>query len=337
MAKREFRDLSTFLTEFEVLVRPEDAGQRLDRFLRARVFWRSRTNIVERLRDGLILLNGASARKSTQVRSGDRIRLVVDPPSNVVRLPSEIGLRILHEDDDILVIDKDAGLLCHPVGRHVYDTLVNALHHRYRRTGDPDEDVVPRLAHRLDRDTTGVLLVTKSRGARAFLQWQFEHHRVEKEYVALVAGNPAAEGGEIDAPLGHDPHSRIRLKMAAVKDGLPSRTAWRVEERFRSFALLRLFPKTGRQHQIRAHLEHLGHPVLADDIYGRGDPVRAGELDPSDPGPDRVILGRQALHAERLSFYHPSTRARMTVTAPLPGDMAAVMEAARRGAGVLLG
>lgn len=322
------RDLSQPIREVRYEVPPGDEGQRLDHWLSIRVSWRSRNDLQRRIRDGRILLDGRPARKSARLITGQTITVSVDedPESDVAPL-DQIPLRILHEDEWLVALDKTAGVVVHPVGRHVMDTLINALHAHYRQAGD--ERTRPMIVHRLDRDTSGVLVLAKSPEVRKQLGAAFEDRRVVKSYLALVAGRVGGEHGIIDAPIGPDLDAEIRLKVACVPGGKPSRTRFQVVGRRPAFTLLRCHPETGRQHQIRVHLAHLGHPILCDHLYGDPRPIRAGDLDPEASDPDRVILARQALHAEHLRFTHPVTQEPVDLRAPQPPDFAAVLGAGR--------
>ena len=319
MSRKRPRDLSVPDTEQILTVGPEEAGQRLDRFLASRLAWRTRSGLRDLFEEGRIDTGDRPARRSLRVREGDVIRISIPPPP-VAPDPGAIPLHVIYEDEEIVALDKQAGVVVHPVGRHRWNTLINALHHRYRHA-DPERDVVPRLVHRIDQLTSGVLLVAKTDHARIELGRQFEAREVDKHYLALTDGAPDGDAGEIDAPLGPARGAPIRIMQGVRPDvGLPSRTRWEVVERYASpadgaRALIRCEPLTGRTHQIRVHLAHAGWPILCDHLYGDAEPIRdeAGNL----------LLDRFALHARRLRFTHPVTGERMELESPLPADMCA--------------
>ena len=318
------RDLSQFIEAVELSAGIQDDGLRLDHFLVDKIFWRSRTDIQTRIRQDRVLVNDDRAKPATRMRPGDLVRVLVSPEDLPDQDPAKIELDVLAEDRDIVVLNKQPGLIVHPIGRHVYDTLMNALHLRYRLNGEADLGVLPHVVHRLDRDTSGVIVVAKNSDAKQFIQREFEQRSPRKEYLAIVEGLVEDDAGVIDLAIGSDEDARVRLAMKVRPDGLPSRTDFEVLERFAAHSLVRAIPKTGRQHQIRVHLAARGHPLLADPLYG----------DPHDLGSDPdgvVLLGRHALHAERLHLRHPATGAIDDWTADLAGDMAAILGALREG------
>jgi 23S rRNA pseudouridine1911/1915/1917 synthase len=314
------RDLSRAQTQVEYRAGAADAGRRLDAFLQEHVFWRSRTDLQRRIREARVLVDGKPARKNSRLQPGQVVTVFVDEVAAAAEVPvASIPIEILFEDEHLVALDKAAGTVVHPVGRHVLDTVINALHVRYREAG---RDVVPMIVHRLDRETSGVLVLAKNPEARKRLGAHFETRRVAKSYLAVVAGVVRDDRGAIDLPIGSDPHSEIRLKMACVPEGRPSLTEFEVLARGRGWSLVRCRPRTGRQHQIRVHLAAIGHPILADALYGTAGPMRGGDLDPDAPEPERILLARHALHAESLEFDHPATGARMRLEAPPPPDFA---------------
>ncbi len=303
---------------------------RLDHFLRDVLFWRSRTSIRRLIEKGAVLAGeGRKPRPSLKVREGEVITILL-PPRPPVEAPSGLlpEVPILYEDPYLLVVDKPPGLAVHPSGRQVEGTLIGILHARY--PGGPGGDgPLPRLCHRLDKETSGVLLVSKDERARCLLGRQFEERKVQKTYLAVVEGAPEREEGIIDLPLAPDPKSPIRLKMEARRDGRgrPALTRYKVLERGERFSLVQVRPATGRQHQIRVHLAAIGHPIVGDKIYGPEERLflRAleGGLTPEEK--ERLVLPRHALHAWKLRFHHPFREEEMEVTAPLPEDMAGLL------------
>jgi len=330
------RDLSVPVQHLEEEVPREFEGLRLDAYLRRRYPWRSREGYQDMIRRGLVLLNGAARKASTPVRWRDRVWVDYGEPDDLLQDPRAIPLRILLEDDEVLVLDKQPGVLVHPVGKARFNTLTNALHARYRDLADPSRDVVPRLVHRLDKGTSGVLLVAKTDRARAELGRQFEDREVGKEYLALVRGAPRGDGGTVDLPVVPEERTgpgRPRMRTLPAGEGPEARTDWTVEERFRGFALLRFVLHTGRTHQIRVHALSLGHPLVGDDLYGDGRPLTPSTAAGADAPArgEEPLVDRVALHSARLVFAHPGTGARVDARAPLPADMAAAVEALRAG------
>ena len=320
------RDLSKFLEEVRFVVPPEDADLRLDHFVVDKIFWRSRRDLQDRIRKGRILLRGAHSKPSARLRAGDEVIVLVSPSDLPDQDPGSIDLSLLLENDQVIVLNKQPGVLVHPTGRHVYDTLMNALHLRFRDQGQREEIHV---VHRLDRNTSGVLVFARNLQAKQALQHAFETAHPRKEYLAVVDGLMASDRGTIEEPIGPDDKAEIRLKMCVRPDGLPSRTHWQVEERFDAHTLVRVRIETGRQHQIRVHLRHLGHPVLCDPLYG--DPRSVGA-----PG-EEPVLERQALHAELLEMDLPGREGTTQCRAPLHRDMEDVIALLRAGVALRAG
>lgn len=336
-----FRDLSRPIERVDFPVNRPDEGRRIDVFLALRLSWRSRTGVKRLLEEGRVLWSAApgeaerrATRAAMRVAEGMRVSVLTQHP----RLPltamdldaASRELEIVYEDAWIVAVNKPAGMTAHPAGRHLYDTLISALHRRYR-SADPARDVVPRLCHRLDRETSGVVLVSKDEALRHHLGRMFEERRIEKEYLAVVEGEPADDAGVIDLPLDRARASKVRVKMAVSRGGLPSTTRYEVVERLPGITLVRCRPLTGRQHQIRVHLAAVGHPIVGDKIYG---PDEQHFLDSLQERLDETAraalrLPRHALHAHRLSFTHPETGARVSCIAPLPPDLEAFLAAAR--------
>jgi len=336
--RRAYPDLSKPLGDLAFEVHLPQHGQRLDRFLAERLSWRSRTKAQELIRSGHVLVRGEPARKPAQrVLAGDAVlvRNPTEPPPDTLKHEELAGaLEIVHEDGHILALAKPPGVVCHPVGKVRYNTLVNALHVRYRHA-DPALDRVPRLCHRLDKETSGLILVALAPGVRKRMQWVFESRKVVKEYLALVEGLWALDYDEVDLPIGRALDSPIRIKRGVdPEEGLPSRTIVCVEERFepardgsdRGFTLVRASPVTGRQHQIRVHVAARGHPVLGDTMYGPKGLAFRGFPDPERTGGRPPLIARHALHAFRVQLPHPITGLELDLRAPLPPDFRAALE-----------
>jgi 23S rRNA pseudouridine1911/1915/1917 synthase len=275
------------------------------------------------------------AKPGLKLRAGDRVevRLPAPPAPPAPLAPEAIPLAILYQDEALLVLDKPAGLTVHPGAGQREHTLASALLHasagRLSTVGGPDR---PGIVHRLDKDTSGVIVVARDDAAHRHLARQFHDRTVKKTYVALVEGGPREDHGVVDAPLGR--HPRDRKRMAVVEGGRPARTRFRVVERLgRRAARVECEPETGRTHQLRVHLKTLGCPLLADATYGRRDRFTGADAGLTGPAAERVLLARHALHAWRLSLDHPRTGARLTFEAPPPADLRAAIEALRDSAG----
>lgn len=303
------KDLSRREDRIVIAVRGPSA-ERLDRHVSSALSWKSRARVQQLIDQGRVTVNGVPAKASRKVRPGDRI--VVDLSGEGANPPeySRLRLEILYEDPWLVAVDKPPGMLVHPVGPHVYDTLLNYLHHRYRGQTFPDgEPVRPRLCHRIDKETTGVVLVGKDTYVHNALRAQFEGRRISKEYVALVRGRYGGDG-EIDIPIGEGGDLASSLDHRCRK---PSRTVVRALRRYRDATLLSCVPATGRQNQIRIHLAAVGHPIVGDERFGSNSP---------DPGfPERYLL-----HSRRLAFHHPREKLRVELEAPLPRDFAELLE-----------
>lgn len=259
--------------------------------------------------EGRVSLNGAAARASQRVRAGDALETEPPAPAPSALAPEAIPLSILFEDSDLIVLDKPAGLVVHPAPGHASGTLVNALLHHCRDLAGIGGVRRPGIVHRLDKGTSGVLVVAKHDAAHAALARQFKEHSVERIYRALVRGVPRAEKGRVEAAIGRHPTDRKRMSVSTAR-GRGARTGWRVLRRFTASgcAELEVRPETGRTHQIRVHLAASGLPILGDPVYGRGGA--------------RFGLERPALHAAVLAFDHPASGARMRFEAPYPDDLA---------------
>ncbi len=321
------RNLSLLRGEIRLPVRGNGAA-RLDQFLKDALAWRSRTRIQKLIRSGRVRVNGREVKPSALVRPGDDVLVRL---SEGTGLPdyNAIELEALYEDPWLLALNKPAGMLVHPVGRHVYDTLMNVLHHHYidhMEARDPDARpheasrdgaIHLRLCHRIDRDTTGVLLIGKDRYVHQDVQKQFETRQVSKNYLALVEGRLPAGLEEIDRPLAEGRSLEECLEGGPLK---PSRTLVTVLEELvdgdREYSWISARPLTGRQNQIRLHMAAVGHPLVGDERFGRG------------PAPDG-FPPRFILHSARLGFHHPRLKSRVELEAPPPADVIELLERLR--------
>jgi 23S rRNA pseudouridine1911/1915/1917 synthase len=291
----------------------DESGRRLDQVAAERVVELSRSQVQRLIKEGCITLNGQSARPSQVVRAGDRLDVVIPPPQPTGLVAEEIPLQIVYQDGDVLVVDKPAGMVVHPAPGHPHGTLVNALLGRY-----PDLAVGggqrPGIVHRLDKDTSGLLVVARHDAAHRNLVAQMKQHTVLKAYLVLVKGNLPERQGTIEGPIGR--HPRYRKRMAVVSGGRPARTHYRVLENLGPYSLVEARLETGRTHQIRVHLAHNGQPVLGDPTYG-GQAGAEG-------------LSRQFLHAYRLGFRLPSSGEFREFQSPLPEDLDWVLSRLRK-------
>ncbi|HUS83486.1 MAG TPA: RluA family pseudouridine synthase [Dehalococcoidia bacterium] len=285
------------------LVVQEDEGKRFDAFVARECPDLSRSRARRLIEDGLATINGRSTKPSYLLRPGDVVDVRVPPPQPVALEPDAVPLRIVYEDADLLVVDKPAGMTVHPAPGHSRHTLVNALLAHCGDLSGIGGVLRPGIVHRLDKDTSGLLLVAKNDRAHADLSRQLKEHTVEKRYLALVRGRVEQTEGVIEGAVGRDPRNRKR--MAVVEGGRPARTAYRVREYVDGMTLVEVAPSTGRTHQIRVHLAAAGHPVVGDALYGK----------PS------ALVGRQFLHAYRLVFRHPVGGRVVALETPLPEDL----------------
>lgn len=337
------RDLSESPDHVELVVRASDLNLpieevhvRLDAFLAKFLHWRSRTSIQELIRDGFVAIdpsdpanpNGTGVlfvekRPGRKLLHGTRVVIEIPEPLRIQRVVSAASeLSILYEDGQMLGIDKPPNLPVHPSGRHLADTLIQRVHARYDQKKERREFRI-KLCHRLDRETSGVVLLARDPASHAKLMMQFEKRETEKEYLAIVRGVPTEDGGRIDHDLGSDMKSEVRLKMAPVAEGLPSVTRWNVLERYTDCALVSCRPETGRQHQIRVHMDAVGHSLVGDKLYGVDEQLflkaSANELTRADQ--EYLGLPRHALHNHRLVVTNPQTGERVEIRSPLPEDM----------------
>jgi 23S rRNA pseudouridine1911/1915/1917 synthase len=305
------------------------AGERLDRWLAGVMPDLSRARLQAIITGGGVLVDGRVARPSLRLKTGQSIWVRLPAPQPAVPLPEDIPLAVIYEDRHLLVVDKPAGLVVHPGAGRATGTLVNALLHRVRDLSGIGGVVRPGIVHRLDRGTSGLLVVAKDDASHLALSRQFSGRTVDKEYLAVVLGVPRAAEGTIDVPIGRDPVHRKRMSVRAPR-GRAARSTYRVVEALDGAALLRVRIATGRTHQIRVHLAALGHPVAGDLTYG-------GRSRPASRRPEARAalegLSRPALHAAHLAFTHPASGERLSFSSPLPADLEALLAALRSASG----
>ncbi len=309
--------------------RAED-GLRLDMVIVGHYPTCSRTQAAGLIKDGFIRIKDRVVKPAQPVHSGDEIRGRFPPPDPEEIIPEDISLEILYRDDDIITVNKPPGLVVHPAPGHKTGTLVHGLLYHFPDIFAVGGRMRPGIVHRLDKDTSGCLVVALNDAAHQHISAQFKARTVHKEYLALASGRRLDETGEIDQPIGRHPVNRKQMTVHGRRSRR-ARTLWQVVRRYPSATLVRLHLKTGRTHQIRVHLNALGHPVVGDAVYG---PRR--NIHTLDTGPGRRIrIPRQMLHARCLGFTHPSTGKRVRFEAPVPPDMAAVIDALNTGNGPL--
>ena len=338
-------------TALTLRVPATESGARLDAYLAAHIADWSRARLQRLIEDGDVLVGGRTTKPSYKLRANDLIEVELTPPPSATFAPENIPIEIVYEDDDLIVVNKPAGLVVHPAAGVASGTLVNALAYRFQTSdcglrNEKESDISspeaansqsritnpqsairnpqslrPGIVHRLDRDTSGLIVVAKTEEAHEKLTDQFRAREVFKSYIALVHGRVEHESGRIDQPLARDPSNRTR--MAVVRGGRPALSLYRVRQRYERFTLLDVEIKTGRTHQIRVHLQWLKHPVVGDPVYGGGrdktvpDAQLRGQI---------AKLGRQFLHAEQLGFRHPRTGEPLRFSAPLPSALAEFLD-----------
>ncbi len=295
-------------------LRADRDGERLDVFVARSVPALTRSRARKLIDRGLVTVDGAAAKKaSVSLDSDERVVVTIPPPEPTNLIPEKMSLSIVYEDGDLLVVDKPAGLAVHPSPGHSSHTLVNGILAHCTDLSGIGGELRPGIVHRLDKDTSGLIIIAKNDAAHTSLARQLKDRKVEKTYTALVEGRPAHEEGLIEGPIGRDPQHRKR--MAVVAHGRDARTRYRVLREIAGRSLLEVRPETGRTHQIRVHLASIKHPIVGDALYGR-------RREPA--------LARQFLHAQRLAFKHPRTGERLELEAPLAEDLAGYLRELER-------
>lgn len=302
--------------------------RRLDKYLHGRFSNFSRRFIQDAIKAGSVKVNGKIGKPSLKLSPGDEIDMTLPRQPSKEILPEDIPLNIIYEDSSIIVLNKQSDMLVHPARGNTHGTLVNALSFYSDKLSSGLGEFRPGIVHRLDRNTTGVMIVAKDDGSQWKIAKQFEQRQVKKSYLAIVHGIPELTADRIKAPLGI--HPRVREKYAIRPDvGKESITFYEVVESFRGFSLLKLTPKTGRTHQIRVHLSYIKHPIVADDMYG-GRLVYPWQLADDEPAVQQPVISRVALHAHTIEFKHPSTEKMVKFEAPLPEDMQSLLDMLRK-------
>jgi 23S rRNA pseudouridine1911/1915/1917 synthase len=287
-------------------VGPEEAGERIDKFVTESLETEtSRTQVQQWIKDGCVTVNGAAVKPNYKLAEGDAVFVRVPEPVEAEIKPEPMPLDIVYEDSDVIVINKPRGLVVHPAPGHYAGTLVNGLLHHCKDLSGINGVLRPGIVHRIDKDTSGLLMAAKNDNAHNGLAEQLKAHTVNRKYIALVHGNIAHDHGTIDAPIGRDPKDR-KLYTVTEKNSKHAVTHFVVVERFGDYTLTELKLETGRTHQIRVHMKFIGHPLVGDPMYGRSK---------------GLTMDGQALHAAVLGFVHPRTGEYLEFHAPIPDDM----------------
>jgi len=304
---------------FSFSITDKDREQRIDSYLASRVDDLTRSRAQELIKTGFVKVNGSAPKASYRLRQGDQISLSIPPPVSYPLEPEPVEFDTIYEDASLIVVNKPPGLVIHPAPGHATGTLVHGLLEHCRDLSGIGGRLRPGIVHRLDRDTSGLVVVAKHDRAHAFLSEQFKSGTVDKRYVAVVHGIVKSEKGKIDLPIARHPKKRKEMSVV-TSGGKRALTFWRKMETLGGqFALLSVSPKTGRTHQIRVHLSHLGHPIVGDPVYGYKKSWWKKNL--SRVGGVPLTINRQMLHAQNLGFVHPDSGVYCEYWAPLPRDM----------------
>ncbi|MBI3649500.1 MAG: RluA family pseudouridine synthase [Acidobacteria bacterium] len=307
----------------------DDAGKRLDAFLASQLRDLSRTRLQRAIEDGEVLINERAVKPSYKLRAGDQIEIDLPEPPPVALLAEPLALDIVYEDEDLIVVDKPAGMIVHPGAGIESGTLANALVYHFNELSGSAGRIRPGIVHRIDKDTSGLLVVAKNDAAHTKISEQFHDRKVFKMYVALVYGRVSQSLGDIEANIGRSPHNRTRMAVLRGNSGRYAHTIFQVVDRYTEFSLLQVQIKTGRTHQIRVHLSHIGHPVVSDTLYGMG---RDNTVQDAKMKKQVRLLGRHFLHAAQLEFTHPTTGELLKFASPMPHKLTSFLALLKQGA-----
>jgi 23S rRNA pseudouridine1911/1915/1917 synthase len=316
----------------EHLVKLKAEGVRLDQYLAQNFPDYSRSVVRKAIDAGSVLVNGRPSKASYKVRHGDVLSVRLPEPTHDIPVPEDIPLDILYEDDFLALVNKPADMVVHPAKGHWSGTLVNALQFHFHQLSREHGEYRAGIVHRLDRDTSGVILIAKEEQTHREMSLQFEQRKIFKEYLAVTVGVPDRDSDYIEGRIGRHPLDRVKMTVVTDEEDELAKDActfYEVAERFRGYALVRAQPRTGRTHQIRVHLASIDCPVLADKVYSGRDCLRLSDLVAGVAG-DEMLLTRQALHAARLRFRHPRLGQWIEVEAPLPAEYRRTLEALRK-------
>ncbi|MCS6803610.1 MAG: RluA family pseudouridine synthase [Acidobacteriota bacterium] len=313
---------------YNLIPNDQQIGQRVDQVLTSALTGLSRSRIQRLIESANVLVNGQPVRPSYKLKPGDKLEVDIPPPEPSQFLPENLNLNIIYEDDDLLLINKPAGLVVHPGAGVRSGTLANALAYHCQQLSSVSGVARPGIVHRLDKQTSGLLVVAKNDEAHLKLANQWRHREVEKIYLGLVYGVPSPAQGKIEAPIGRHPIERIKMAVRPESKGRHALTHYRVVEAFADVALVQVQIKTGRTHQIRVHMAYIRHPIVGDDVYGAGYKTKI-----KNPIIRQAVdrLGRYFLHAARLRFYHPRTNELLEFQADLPDELQQLLTLLRSG------
>lgn len=306
-------DLLQSKERMEWTVAPEHKKERIDKYITESLEDVSRSQVQLWIGDGLVTVNGSATKANAKLSEGDVVVLEIPEPAAVEIAAEDIPLEVVYEDSDVIVVNKPRGLVVHPAPGHLSGTLVNALMYHCKDLSGINGELRPGIVHRIDKDTSGLLMAAKNDRAHASLAAQLKEHSVNRRYIALVHGHLSHDQGTIDAPIGRDPHDR-KMYTVTERNSKHALTHFTVTERINDYTLLELKLETGRTHQIRVHMKFIGHPLVGDPVYGRNKGIK---------------MQGQALHAAVLGFVHPTSGEYMEFTAPLPQDMEDVLASLR--------
>jgi 23S rRNA pseudouridine1911/1915/1917 synthase len=318
----------------DIEVRIKAEGMRLDRYLTLNFSDFSRSLLQEAIDSGAVFVNGKNSKSSYKVRSGDQLRIVLPEPKHDTAVPENIPLDIIYEDEWLALINKPSDMVVHPAKGNWSGTLVNALHYHFQNLSNANGKYRAGIVHRLDRDTSGVILIAKDEDVHRELSAAFEQRKVFKEYLTITCGELDRDSDYIEGRIKHHPTDRVKMFVTHDPNDEEAKDActyYEVMERFRGYSFVRVQPRTGRTHQIRVHLTSIGNAVLADKVYGGRDSLRLSDINGQIPDEtDRVLITRQALHAWHLRFLHPKLGRWMEFEAPLPKDITGTLDALRQ-------
>ncbi|MCP4745222.1 MAG: RluA family pseudouridine synthase [Desulfobacteraceae bacterium] len=301
-------------------VKPAENGMRLDIFLSSKISEQSRAYAAKLIKNGMVHIDGVAQKSSYKIKYCQEVRITIPPPKPLDLVPEPLDLNILYEDSDIIVLNKPPGLVVHPSAGHDSGTLVHGLLHHCPDLKGIGGEQRPGIVHRLDKDTSGILIVAKNHQVLKLLAGMFKSRQIKKHYLALVYGEPKNNSGVIDLPVGRHPVDRKKMAVL-THGGRQACTYWKVIQRYGKASLLSLDLKTGRTHQIRVHCKAIGHPLVGDSIYVLKKRLTEIANDKSPAGQALKNAGRQMLHAHILSFSHPLNKKMMHFEAPVPMDM----------------